>query len=97
MPYRLGGHHKDTAYWQPGEEPEKTDRRAAYFFPAPRDDGEAGGEEWLAAAFVAALNATMDGCTCPLICRACGNVTGRSAGCEPCYEHHHERTDNGEG
>jgi hypothetical protein len=81
--YRHGRHHDDTVYLQLGDEPSYTDERVAIFV-------RGGGENELDALhYVRAMNATMPGCTCPVVC-SCGALVGTTSGCETCAEHENE-------
>lgn len=92
--YRTGNHYDDTLYEH--REGERDGIRVALFLPGTFNRGQliAATEDpgFLAAAVRNALNATMPGCTCPVICRQCGaapigNPENTSPGCESCTEH----------
>jgi hypothetical protein len=66
-----------------------------HYTPRPRPDlvavfvREGGENELDALHYVRAMNATMPGCTCRVIC-CCGALVGTTSGCETCAEHANE-------
>lgn len=87
MKYRVGNHNRALVYAEPDD--------AEHYTPRPRGDLVAvfvqqGGEHELDALhYVRAMNATMPGCTCRVIC-CCGALVGTTPGCETCAEHNGE-------
>jgi hypothetical protein len=85
--YRVGNHNPALVY---GEHDD-----AEHFTPRPRGElvtvfVRQGGEHELDALdYVRAMNATMPGCTCRVIC-CCGALVGTTPGCETCAEHNGE-------
>lgn len=84
MKYRVGNHNRALVYAEPED--------AEFYTPRPRGELVAvfvqqGGENELDALhYVRAMNATMPGCTCRVIC-CCGALVGTTSGCETCAEH----------
>lgn len=89
MIYRVGNHNPALVY---GEHDD-----AEHFTPRPKDQfvavfvgrNEIDSAELDALHYVRAMNATMPGCTCRVICH-CGALVGSTSGCESCMEHNGE-------
>jgi len=83
--YRVGNHNRVLVYAEPED--------AKHYTPPPRGELVAvfvsrpeGAAEHDALRYVRAMNATMPGCTCRVICW-CGELVGTTNGCETCEEH----------
>lgn len=93
MRYRIGNHNRVLVYAELED--------AEHYTPPPRGELVAvfvrkGGEDELDALhYVRAMNATMPGCTCRVIC-CCGQLVGTTSGCETCAEHNVECTPDGD-
>lgn len=88
MPYRVDRHNHQLVYL------EHPDRE--HFTPPPEAEliavfMDAGNEtaDLHALHYTRAMNATMPGCTCPVIC-CCGALVGTTPGCETCAAHNVE-------
>jgi hypothetical protein len=81
--YRTGNHNPALVYRYDSSQPGDRGVLVAVFV-------DKGGEDELDALhFVRAMNATLPGCTCPLVC-SCGELPGTTVGCETCAEHVNE-------
>jgi hypothetical protein len=91
MNYRVGNHNRVLVYGEPED--------AEHYTPRPHGElvavfvREGGENELDALHYVRAMNATMPGCTCRVIC-CCGALVGTTSGCETCAEHEVECAPN---
>lgn len=93
MKYRTGRHNPALVYAEPEDakhyNPVPRGELVAVFVGRPGDSDSAGLD---ALRYVRAMNATMQGCTCRVIC-CCGALVGTTSGCETCAEHNGECVD----